>query len=162
MRLGILSDTHDQSERTRRAVELLIREGAEVLIHCGDLTRRGVLAACSVLPCTFVFGNNDCDNVPDLRRAAEEFGAVCLDWGGVVELGGKRVGVTHGHMRIDMKRVLAQRPDYLLFGHSHIADDCRDGAVRRINPGALHRAEEFTVALLDLERDRLEFLHVEP
>ena len=161
MRIGILSDTHDQLERTRRAVESLIREGAEVLIHCGDLSQSEIVRICSVEPCYFVFGNHDSDNVPALREAAREFGAMCLEWGGVVELGGKRVGVTHGHMRIDMKRVLAGQPDYLLFGHSHVADDCRDGTIRRINPGALHRADEFTVAVLDLESDELKFIRVE-
>jgi putative phosphoesterase len=162
MRLGILSDTHDKSERTRHAVEMLVQAGAELLVHCGDFTSPALLAVCSVLPCYFVFGNNDSDSVSGLRRVAGEVGAVCLEWGGVIELGGKRIGVTHGHMRIEVKRVLAQGPDYLLSGHSHFADDFRDGAVRRINPGALHRAEEYTVALLDLDRDELEFLRVEP
>ena len=162
MRIGILSDTHNQLERTHRAVESLMREGAEVLIHCGDLSQSEIIGICSVKPSYFVFGNHDSDNVPALLLAAKEFGAACLEWGGVVELGGKRVGVTHGHMRIDVKRVLAQGPDYLLFGHSHIANDYRDGTVRRINPGALHLAEKFSVALLDLERDALEFLLVEP
>ena len=162
MRLGILSDTHNQSDRTRRAVEMLIGRGAEVLVHCGDFTRPDILTACAVLPCYFVFGNNDSDNVSGLRRVAGEVGAVCLEWGGVVDLGCKRIGVTHGHMRIDVNRVLAQEPDYLFSGHSHFADDFRDGGVRRINPGALHRAGEFTVALLDLDRDELEFLRVGP
>ena len=162
MRLGILSDTHNQLERTRRAVELLIRGGAEVLIHCGDFTRPDILAACSSLPCYFVFGNNDGDNVAELRRVGGQVGAVCLEWGDVIELGGKRIGVTHGDMRIDVKRVLAQVPDYLLSGHSHVANDFYDGAVRRINPGALHRAEHHSVVILDLERDSVEFLLVDP
>ena len=162
MRVGILSDTHDKGERTRRAIEMLIREGAEVLVHCGDFTRPDILAACSVLPCYFVFGNNDGDNVAELRRVSGEVGAVCLEWGGVVELGGKRVGVTHGDMRIDVNRVLAQGPDYLLSGHSHIANDFHDGAIRRINPGALHRAAHYSVAILDLDRNAVEFLLVEP
>ncbi len=38
MRLGILSDTHDELERTRVAIALLRRAGAEALIHCGDLS----------------------------------------------------------------------------------------------------------------------------
>ena len=38
MRIGILSDTHDQIARTTRAVVLLRAEGAEALVHCGDLT----------------------------------------------------------------------------------------------------------------------------
>jgi len=158
MRIGILSDTHDQLARTQVAIQLLCSEGAEALIHCGDLTGPDIVAACAALPCYFVFGNHDADGVPMLERAAVESGATCLRWGGVVELGGKRVGVTHGHMTVDVRRVLAAQPDYLFSGHSHIATDSRDGLTRRINPGALHEADQLTVALLDLDNDNLRFL----
>jgi putative phosphoesterase len=160
MRLGILSDTHDRVDRTRRAVELLRAEGADGLIHCGDLTGPTVVAACAVLPCHFVFGNNDADNVPGLRLAMVEAGAVCLGWGGETTLAGKRVAVVHGHLHTDVRRLLAARPDYLLSGHSHIPGDHCDGPTRRINPGALHRADQCTVALLDLETDEVRFLTV--
>jgi len=160
MRLGILSDTHDRLTRTLHAVELLREAGAEALVHCGDLTGPAVVAACAVLPCTFVLGNNDSDNVPALQKAMAEVAAVFLGWGGEVTLAGKRVGVVHGHMHTDVRRLLAARPDYLLSGHSHFAADQRVGPTRRINPGALHRAEQFTVALLDLETDALQFLTV--
>jgi putative phosphoesterase len=160
MRLGILSDTHDQLARTQLAVRLLRAEGADVLVHCGDLTGPAVVAACAVLPCYFVLGNNDADNVPSLQRAMAAAGAVCLGWGGEVTLAGKRVAVTHGHMGTDVRRLLAARPDYLLSGHSHIALDRHEGPTRRINPGALHQADEFTVALLDLQTGGLQLLTV--
>ena len=95
----------DEVERTSRAVAALIGAEAEALIHCGDLTVPEVVLECGGLPSYFVFGNNDCDNVPDLRRAAEEVGEVCLEWGGVVELGGKRVGITHGRVAAGFKLV---------------------------------------------------------
>lgn len=160
MRLGVLSDTHDRLARTRSAVEMLRERGAEALIHCGDLTGPAIVGICAVLPCWFVFGNNDADSVPDLQRAMAGVGADCLGWGGELTLAGKRLAVTHGHMGKDVRRLLAASPDYLFFGHSHIAAEWRDGPTRRINPGALHRAEEFTVALLDLDTDALEFLTV--
>ncbi|HJZ94302.1 MAG TPA: metallophosphoesterase family protein [Gemmataceae bacterium] len=160
MRLGILADTHDQLARTRVAVDLLRSAGAEALVHCGDLAGPPIVAACAVLPCYFALGNHDADSVPALQRAAAKTGAVCLGWGGVIELGGKRVGVSHGHMTVDVRRVLAARPDYLLCGHSHSASDGLMGTVRRINPGALHRADEFTVAVLEVESGELRILNV--
>jgi putative phosphoesterase len=160
MRLGIVSDTHDQLDRTQRAVQLLQDDGAEALIHCGDFTRPEVLEVCAVLPCYFVFGNNDDFSIPDLKRAAEQTGAVCLEWGGEVTLSGKRIAVTHGHFHTDVRRLLATQPDYLLTGHSHIAGESRAGKTRRINAGALHRASKFTVAVLDLESDEVRFLPV--
>jgi len=160
MRLGILADTHDELARARAAVELLRVAGAEALVHCGDLASPPIVAACAIRPLYFAFGNHDADSVPALRQAAADYGAVCLGWGGVVELGGRRVGVAHGHMTVDVRRVLADRPDYLLSGHSHSPSDVQDGEVRRINPGALHRADEFTVAILDLASGELKWLTV--
>ncbi|WP_020475500.1 metallophosphoesterase family protein [Zavarzinella formosa] len=161
MRIGILSDTHDHLSRTRRAVEILLAEGADILIHCGDLTSPDIVAVCAVRPFYFVFGNHDADQAPELRAAAAQTGSVCLEWGGIVELEGKRVGVAHGHMTVDVRRVIADRPDYLLTGHSHDKHDRMNGPIRRINPGALFRADEFTVAVLDLPEGELRFLNVE-
>lgn len=162
MQLGILSDTHDELERTRRAIQLLRDEGAEALIHCGDLSSPPIVAACAVLPCWFVFGNHDADNVPALQQAAAMSGVVCLGWAGEVELDGQLIAVAHGHMSYDIRRALARRPHYLLSGHSHSAGDRREGLVRRINPGALFEADAFTVALLDLQTEELRFLTIAP
>jgi putative phosphoesterase len=160
MKIGILSDTHDQLDRTQRAVRALQAAGAEALIHCGDLTRPKIVTACAVLPCHFVFGNNDVDDVPSLRAAMAEAEAVCLEWGGTVTLAGKRLAVTHGHITAHVRRLLAEQPEYLCTGHSHIAHDWRDGPTRRINPGALYRAAEYSVAVLDLATDTLEFIPI--
>ncbi len=160
MRIGILSDTHDELARTHRAIQLLRERGVEALIHCGDFIEPIIVSACAVIPLWFVFGNNDSDSVPELHNAAGQSGANCLGWSGIVELAGKRIGVAHGHMSTDVRRLLSERPDYLLTGHSHIASNSLDGTVRRINPGALHRACEFTVAILDLKTDELQFLMV--
>ena len=158
MRLGILSDTHDRLKRTQAAVDALRVAGAETLVHCGDLTGPDIVAACAILPAYFVFGNHDADSVPVLQKAIADVGATCLDWGGELILAGKRVAIVHGH--IGVRRRLATAPDYLLSGHFHIASDRREGSTRWINPGALDEADEFTVALLDLESDNLQFLRI--
>lgn len=159
MIIGILSDTHDQLARTRLAMNQLREAGAEVLIHCGDFVGAPILLSCCVLPSWFVFGNND--SAGELELAAADTSATCLGWGGIVEFDGKRIGVTHGHLTGDVRSLLGENPDFLLTGHSHIAADSMAGTVRRINPGALHRAFEFTVALLNLESGDLPFLPVQ-
>jgi len=160
MRLGILADTHDELARTQTAIDLLRVEGAEAFVHCGDLTTPAVVEMLAVLPAWFVLGNHDADVVSHLERAAAQTGVTCLGWAGVIELAGKRVAVAHGHMTTDVRRVLAVSPDYLLSGHSHLASDRTEGTLRRINPGALHRAGEYTVALLEVESGGVQFLTV--
>lgn len=160
MHLGILADTHDELARTRHAVKLLRDAGAEALIYCGDLASAPIIEACAELPFWFALGNHDADSVPELRVCAARLNAICVGWGGVVELADKRIGVAHGHLTNDVRRVLAQRPDLLLTGHAHSPSDAIISGVRRINPGALHRADEFTVALLDLNSGELRLLRV--
>jgi putative phosphoesterase len=160
MRIGILSDTHNQLDRASRAVRRLLEEGAEVLVHCGDLTTPDVVYECALLPSYFVFGNND-DDEPGLKRAMAAAGAVCLGKSGEIALAGKRIAVTHGDSSREMRTLAAAAPDYLLFGHTHEPADERDGPTRWINPGALHRAKAWTVALLDLRTDVLQVLKID-
>ena len=159
MKIGILSDTHDRADRTARAVAALARAGAEALIHCGDVTGPAVVRQCGGLPTYFVYGNNDYDQ-DALGRAIRAIGGQILGRGGWIELGGRRIAVTHGDLVGEIRRVLGSNPDYFLSGHSHQASDELRAGVRWINPGALHRASRWTVAVLDLDSDHLEFLDI--
>jgi putative phosphoesterase len=156
MRIGILSDTHDQVARTARAVSLLHAQGVGAIVHCGDYTCPEVVLECGGVPSYFVFGNNDFEQA-DLRRAMAAVGGVCLEYGGVATFDRWRVAVTHGDSNHEMRRLAALGPDYLLFGHSHRRADERRGATRWINPGALYRASEWTVAVLGLDSGALTF-----
>ncbi len=160
MKLGILSDTHNQLARCQQAVALLRAAGAEALVHCGDFTEPDILATCAVLPCYFVLGNNDALCVPELQEVAQRTGAHSLKYGDVIALDAKTVAVTHGHLGTEVRRLQALQPDYLLSGHTHSPDDCFSDGIRYINPGALHRARNFTVAVLNLKSDELTFLTV--
>jgi hypothetical protein len=160
MIVGIMADTHNHVARTRSAIDLLQGEGVDVLVHCGDLATPEIVAECAILPFYFVFGNHDADMVGLLRAAAKQHGATCLEWGGEFSLAGKRLAVTHGHLASDLRPLLATEPDYLFTGHSHEPRDWREGNTRRINPGALYRASEFTVATLEVATDSVQFLTV--
>jgi putative phosphoesterase len=139
---------------------LLQSQGAEFLIHCGDVGSQRVLDLLAGLPVAFVWGNNDWDRQP-MEAYAALLGLRCLGEFGELELGGKTFAVVHGDDARALRRVLAdQRHDYLLHGHTHVRRDERVGRVRIVNPGALHRAKEKTVALLDTETDELSFLSI--
>src|SRR5206468_3508718 len=104
--------------------------------------------------------NNDYDR-QDLARYAASIDVRCLREFGELELDGKRIAVTHGDdARLLKQLMLQQRHDYLLLGHTHVKRDQRVGTMRIINPGALYRAAEKTVAVLDLASDQLKFFIV--
>jgi putative phosphoesterase len=160
MRIGILSDTHDQVARTARALAELEGQGVAALVHCGDLTCPEVVYQFEGSPpAYFVFGNNDFDR-KGLSRAMSAVGGVCLGDGGAFELAGKTLAVTHGDSLRQMRRLTGEGPDYLFFGHTHVAADLREGRTRFVNPGALHRATPWTVAVLDLVDDSLQLLTI--
>jgi putative phosphoesterase len=158
--VGLLSDTHGHVKRTARAVQLLLDHGAECLVHCGDVGGTEVLDCLAGHPATFVFGNNDLDRT-ELARYAADIGITCGHTMGRLLFGGKTGVVTHGDDPAIVRKVLKdQTADYLFVGHTHEPADHRQGRVRVINPGALHRAAERTVAVLDTEQDELKFLVV--
>jgi uncharacterized protein len=159
--VGILSDTHGAGEAASAAVSLLLSKGARHLLHCGDVGAQSVLdALAGDVPASFVWGNNDWDRAA-LGRYASTLNVQCLDAYGELVLDDKRFAVTHGDDARLVRRILEQQEhDYLLVGHSHVKEDRRVGRVRVINPGALYRAAEKTVALLDTAGDKLRFLTV--
>jgi putative phosphoesterase len=158
MLVGVLSDTHDSLEITRRALELLTGLGCEALIHCGDLTTTPVIdMLAGTVPAHFVFGNNDFDRV-ELQRYAEDLGVGCLGTHGILELDGKRIAVAHGDVPQVLRSLVADDSlAYILTGHTHAAHDERRGTARWINPGALYRTRAPSVCTIDLARDAVKF-----
>ncbi len=61
MKIGILSDTHTKSGRARRALDHLLDEGAEFIIHAGDIVKPEHLEELERCGRRYVavYGNND-------------------------------------------------------------------------------------------------------
>jgi uncharacterized protein len=159
--VGILSDTHNRVDAVAAGMKVLTTACAEFFIHCGDVGSQAVLDHLVGTPSLFVWGNNDWDR-PLLSRYAASVGITCGGTFAELELAGRSFAVTHGDDQRVVRRVLSeQRHDYLLVGHSHVRHDERVGRVRIINPGALYRAAEKTVATLDTSIDLLQFHSVQ-
>ena len=61
MKIGIVSDTHNNLRNVQRIVELFNASGVERVIHTGDITQAKTLDVFAHLnaPLYGVFGNND-------------------------------------------------------------------------------------------------------
>ncbi len=61
MKIGVISDTHFESNYSKECIELLTSQGAQYLIHAGDVCLKENLDQLkeSNLPYVAVFGNND-------------------------------------------------------------------------------------------------------
>ncbi len=158
-RIGLLSDSHGEAARTGRALDLLLDRGADLLIHLGDLGSEAVVDRLAGLPAMIVLGNVD---PPSLGRYAEWLG-IAVDSRVVhLQVGGRRLAATHGHLEEVWTDLVATAPDYLLHGHTHEVRDERHGGIRFVNPGAVDRADRWTVAMLEPEFDRLEIMDIPP
>jgi putative phosphoesterase len=161
MLIGVLSDTHGQTQISRVAANLLKSRNAQMLIHCGDVGGPQVLDTLLVgLPVHFVLGNTDYDQQV-LSHHAQRIGIHFCGARGQVSADGKVIDFLHGDDAHAMRAILdAQESDFLLHGHTHIADVRDVGRTRIVNPGALQRAAVKTVALVDTETRDVEFLKV--
>lgn len=166
MKIGILSDTHGNSGRTKTAASLLLQHGAEIFIHCGDIGAESVLTELltilspAQIPLHAVLGNVDYpDDVfdgwskPGEFEIQGRFAELTLD--------GKRIAIIHGDDNQRLWSVEASGDyDYIFTGHTHVREDRRAGKTRIVNPGAIYRANSLSVAVLDLATEELRYLEI--
>lgn len=127
IRLGIISDTHGVFDRR---IPLLFK-GLAHIFHAGDVGIPKVLARLEMLaPVTAVVGNTDTDEL------------ACLPPSARAEFGGKKILVTHFIGRptklnaFTSAEIQLQKPDILVYGHSHMPALDRVGGIFMFNPGS--------------------------
>ena len=134
MRLAVISDTH-LSVPTPWFEDFFERhlQGADALIHCGDIVGWGMYAYMESNHHNFhAVAGNCCE-----WRLSQELPAMLR-----LNLGGFNVGVTHGWG--DRPSLPARLPeafgpgfDLILFGHTHRQTNIRFGDTLVVNPGSL-------------------------
>jgi putative phosphoesterase len=129
MKIGIISDSHDNLPLIRTAIKAFTDSGAEAIVHAGDIiapfAAKELLAAS--LPVYAVFGNNDGEKkhlsevLADIRQGPRTF-----------ELGGKNFLLTHD--RASVSDTDLEGIDVLIVGHSH-RYGIEPGSPLVVNPG---------------------------
>jgi uncharacterized protein len=154
LRIGVISDTHNY-------LDPLIPQlfaGVDHILHGGDIGKPAIILALEqVAPVTAVTGNTD---DPGFRYPTAE----------LVELGGRRFLVQHivnPHSLSDPIRtcMVRERPDVVVFGHTHKPFSESIGGTRFFNPGYAGKSRfgmERSVAILTCgdERIRVEYLRL--
>ncbi|MFO8114321.1 MAG: YfcE family phosphodiesterase [Halorubrum sp.] len=175
MRIGIVSDTHDDLAAVEAAVALFDREDVDAVVHCGDF-----VAPFSVTPFDAdgvdfyaVRGNNDGEWA--VQSTVESFGtylgeAGTLSFGGGSSGSGTNAGsadrtdavdvaVTHGTSGVVVDALVGCGDyDYVFHGHTHAHGVEERGGTTRVNPGGLPipvdgADDVFRVATLDVGSD---------
>lgn len=156
MKIGILSDTHDDAATVERALKAFASAGCTLIVHAGDIcspfTSR-LIKGCSI-PHLAVFGNNDGDRIHlamilDIRPAPR-----------YAEIEDTRIVIFHEpfiNEQIDPTRV-----DLLIYGHTHQLDFSERDGMQIINPGTVGGmlAEAKTCALFDTGTRKAEIIEL--
>ncbi|WP_435098624.1 YfcE family phosphodiesterase [Halorubrum sp. N11] len=182
MRIGIVSDTHDDLAAVEAAVSLFDCEGVDVVVHCGDFVAPFSVTPFDVGDGPDADGPNAGGDAPDagfdfyaargnndgewaVQSTVESFGTY-LGEAGALSFGGSGggddavdVAVTHGTSAVVVDALVdCGDYDYVFHGHTHAHGvEERDGTVR-VNPGGLPipvegADEAFRVAILDVGAD---------
>lgn len=125
MKLGLISDTHGRLDRR----VFRIFAGVDAIIHGGDIGGQLILdELATIAPVTAIRGNNDDESIglPLEREASFE---------------GRRFLIAHlfgeaEKLNRELKsRLERERPDVVVFGHSHKPYKGKFGSTILINPG---------------------------
>jgi putative phosphoesterase len=144
MKVCIVSDSHDRADPLAQAVREAKAQGAEAVIHCGDLigaqTIKPALAA--GLPIHAIHGNNLGD--PQAMQVQSRKSGGQLQYYGseaALELGGRRIVVVH-YDHHGYALACTGEWDLVCCGHSHKAEarkvrNVKDSTTWLVNPGTV-------------------------
>ena len=159
MRIGVVSDTHNNLRNVGRIVELFNDAGVARVVHTGDITQAKTLHALAGLdaPLVGVFGNNDCER-DSLERAIGTHGFHFQEPPFECTWHGRRIVVVHDPL--DLDGLPSGSHDLALHGHTHrYRLTCTAGRLE-FNPGecAGHLAGYNAIGIVDLAHMQTELL----
>jgi putative phosphoesterase len=158
MRIGILSDSHDNMPAIAKAVSIFNDAEVYHVLHAGDLVAPFVSIPLKTLNMEFtaVFGNNDGERIGlsnvfkgHIHRAPYS-----------LEIGGKNILLMHEPDNLDAL-VASGQFDAIVYGHTH-ESDVRKGKTVVINPGEAcgWLKGDRTIAIWDLTSGDVEIMPV--
>lgn len=162
VRLGLMSDTHDDRDRTRAGLAVFEDHDVDAICHLGDVTSAAIVEMLDGWQAWICRGNMDKRWSPIVDAAEDADPPIACGDTFELTFDGTRIGLIHGH---DGRRLEAMVEaggfDLVCHGHTHTFRDERVGGTRVVNPGALHRASTPSVCVYDPAKDTLERVPVE-
>jgi len=160
MKIGLISDTHNEVELTKKALEIFKEYGITHILHAGDLTSSAMLDLFIGFKCNFVLGNGDID-VDLINNKSEKLGFGPIKKYLKIQIGKKKIMLFHGDdVPLYRNCIKCHEYDYIIKGHTHMFEDYLKEDCRIINPGAIYRGLECTIAILNTETDTIEKIEV--
>lgn len=152
MKIGILSDTHDNIPKIKKALAAFTARKCEAIIHAGDIVSPFAAKAlrATKLPIYAVYGNNDGER----KGLADLLPGIC-DGPRTIELDGKKIVIAHSTVQVP--DAVKAGADLVVVGHTHVA------GIERAKPLVLNPGEcggwlygKHSIAVLDTARLAIE------
>ena len=165
MRIGILSDTHDNLPMVERAVAKLNELSPDLVLHTGDFIAPFVIPRLAALncPCIGVFGNNDGDRALLASKARESGNVEIHGCFTVRRADGRSIALLHGEEPDALNEIAgAGIFDVVVHGHTHRPSIRERGGTLMVNPGEVcgYLTGKGTVAILETGRLEVKILEL--
>jgi putative phosphoesterase len=162
-KLGLISDTHDNLDRTQEAIRLFQDQGIQTVLHAGDVTNKQTLKAFSGMELYLALGN--ADNGHELHQACLNLSLHPPKDYFCITFENTNIFLMHGYSeQVPIFRQICSDRHYAMIvkGHTHFRENYQRGHLRVINPGALDNAEDYSVAILNTQTGEVDFHHIAP
>jgi putative phosphoesterase len=148
MKIGILSDTHDNLPKIERAVKFFNKNKVQFVLHAGDFVAPFTVSLLKKLTCDWrgIFGNNDGEK-EGLAAASE----AKIKAGPIrIELQDKKITMAHDAKTIDLDK---EEADLIVIGHTHKPEIIKKYNKLIVNPGECGGwvTNHSTVSIVNLE-----------
>ncbi len=157
LKIGVISDTHDHIENTKKAVKIFNERGVAYVFHAGDYIAPFVIPkALKNLKCKLfgVYGNND-GELLGLKKKFSEMGATIEERQLTLQIDSKTIALFHT-LNADIQKALinSNNFDIIIFGHTHNPSIEKVQDCLIINPGEAcgYLTGKATIAIIDLAK----------
>lgn len=138
MKIGIISDTHDDGTNLKKIVRIFKNEKIEEVYHLGDYVSPVLIIMLKDFKLTGVFGNSD-GNRTGILEAFKEIGGKIMGDFAAIEVEGLKIALYHGEYR-QICEALAKSGTYdvVFSGHLHKSESTSFGKTLLLSPGSPH------------------------
>ena len=136
MKIGVVSDTHNNLKNIKIIINLFNDEKVPLVIHTGDISNANTLEKFSKLNSKLigVYGNND-RNEPGLKEVAKKNNFQFQEPPRRLSLLDKEIVIFHEPDKIDQFLSENKLIDVVLYGHTHRYENITKNGVLYFNPG---------------------------
>lgn len=165
MKIGVLSDTHDNLDNLLTVLEIFRQRGIETVIHCGDLTDFAMISHFSGFRLIYLTGNMDVAT-GTIKKRVEQMRED--NFAGQVfrgKLDGIGVAATHSHLEGKLMELIQEkRFGWIFHGHTHKKRNETIRGTRIVNPGALGGLVRGprSFCIVDLTAGEVDFIELKP